>query len=173
MTAIVGVLCKNGVVIGADSSATFVHGQYRTIEQPIDKIDVIACHVIVAGTGSIGLGQRFCSILRDLWNDKKFTNSEIHVAKLLSRKFLEDLNYTFLKPGQYGALVAFPVQQKICLCEFDVQYFQPELKNERLWYVSMGSAQPIMDPFLGFIREIFWQGGPLTLMMVYLPLHGL
>lgn len=38
MTILVGVLCKDGVIIGADGSATFGAGQMRTIEQPIDKL---------------------------------------------------------------------------------------------------------------------------------------
>ena len=47
MTVIIGVLCKNGVVIGADSSATFSIGTLRTIEQPFEqKIQVIDNHVV-------------------------------------------------------------------------------------------------------------------------------
>jgi 20S proteasome alpha/beta subunit len=68
MTAIVGIRCKDGVVIGADSSATFTDGgQVRTIEQPTEKkIEIIGDKVIVAGTGSVGHGQRFCAVVRKL-----------------------------------------------------------------------------------------------------------
>lgn len=55
--------------------------------------------------------------------------------------------------------MAFPAKNKAHLCEFGLADFQPELKTERLWYASMGSAQPITDPFLAFIREVFWQEG--------------
>ena len=41
MTILIGVLCKDGVVIGADSSATFDAGGIRTIEQPTKKIDLL------------------------------------------------------------------------------------------------------------------------------------
>lgn len=160
MTAVVGVLCKGGVVIGTDSSATFVHGhQFRTIEQPTDKLHVIDEHVIVAGTGPMGIDQRFRAITEKGWSDKIFQKSPIEVAKYLSRTGIEDLSHTYIKPGQYGALVAFPFGDKPQLCEFQISDFQPELKTERLWYCSMGSAQPIADPFLGFIREVFWQKG--------------
>lgn len=57
MTILVGLLCKEGIVIGADSSATFGSAQFRTIEQPTDKIEIIDNQIIVAGTGQIGLGQ--------------------------------------------------------------------------------------------------------------------
>lgn len=161
MTAVVGVLCKNGVVIGTDSSATFVHGhQFRTIEQPTDKLHVIDDHIIAAGTGSIGIDQRFRAIVEKSWSERIFQKSPIEVAKHLSRTCIGDLAYTYIKPGQYGALVAFPFGDKPQLCEFQISDFQPELKTERLWYCSLGSAQPITDPFLGLIREVFWQKGP-------------
>ena len=36
--------------------------------------------------------------------------------------------------------------------------FQPELKTgDSLWYASMGSGQPITDPFLGLMRRVFWR----------------
>lgn len=161
MTAIVGILCKNGVVIGADSSTTFVHGhQFRTIEQPTEKISLIGDHVIVAGTGSVGLDQRFCAIVKAAWDQKLFQRDPIAVGKKLSQDFLRDLQDTFLKPGQYGALVAFPFGHRFHLCEFTLSDFQPELKTEKIWYCSMGSAQMIMDPFLALMREVYWEDSP-------------
>jgi hypothetical protein len=59
----------------------------------------------------------------------------------------------------YGTRVAWHSGGKFHMCEFDVQYFQPEFKTEKIWYCSMGSAQAITDPFLGFIRRVFWQDG--------------
>ena len=29
-----------------------------------------------------------------------------------------------------------------------------------MWYVSMGSGQAIADPFLGFLRRVFWPDNP-------------
>lgn len=159
MTAIVGIYCRDGVVIGCDSSATFSHGQFRTIEQPTEKLNVIGNQIIVAGTGSVGLGQRFCSILRSAHDEKVLNADALHVVKQLSRATIEDFGQTYLKPGQYGALVAFPTGQRHQLCEFQLADFQPELKDDRIWYVSMGSSQPITDPFLGLMREVFWRDG--------------
>jgi 20S proteasome alpha/beta subunit len=158
MTAIVGVYCKDGVVIGSDSSATFTAGQYGTIEQPTKKIDILG-NVIVAGTGQIGLGQRFCAVVKKAWDEKKFQNSEIEVAKYLCSNGIKDFASTEAKRGEYGALVAFPIMSQFHLCEFSIVDFQPEMKNDRLWYVSMGSSQPITDPFLAFIRQVYWNEG--------------
>ncbi len=33
-------------------------------------------------------------------------------------------------------------------------------KESKVWYVSMGSGAPIADPFLGFLRHVFWPDKP-------------
>lgn len=167
MTAVVGIWCQDGVVIGTDSSATFgVSPQLRSIEQPTDKISIIGDQIILAATGSVGLDQRFCDILdkvykngNGLFQDKdKWT-----IAKRICQAMLMDFQLTGIKPGGYGALIAFPCNDKHQLCEFCLVDFQPEFKDNRIWYTSMGSGQMITDPFLGLIREVFWEEGPPTL----------
>lgn len=162
MTAIVGVLCKDGVVIGADSSATLTQGRTPTIEQSIEKLHLVDNHIVVAGTGAVGLDQRFCAIVENAWRKGVFKGSPLEVGKCLSKETIIDFSHTHLNPGQLGALVAFPVENKPYLCEFALVDFQPELKTDSLWYVSMGSSQPITDPFLALMREFFWQEGPPT-----------
>lgn len=43
---------------------------------------------------------------------------------------------------------------------------EPEFKSNDRWFASMGSGQPLTDPFLGFLRKIFWtssnQNAPST-----------
>jgi 20S proteasome alpha/beta subunit len=53
MTILIGVLCEDGIVIGADSSATFTHGPAKTIEQPTKKVATIGEDLVFAGTGSV------------------------------------------------------------------------------------------------------------------------
>jgi hypothetical protein len=163
MTAIVGIKCEDGVVIGADSATTFTAGTMRTIEQQTDrKIQIVAGRVMVAGTGQVGLGQRFCHVVQKAHDEKLFQGDAFEVVKGLCRRGIEDFVSTSAPKGQYGALVAFPVGEKPYLCEFSVVDFQPELKDNSMWYCSMGSAQPILDPFLGLFRKVFWQDGPPT-----------
>ena len=161
MTILVGIKCKDGVVIGADSSATLGQApNLRTIEQKIRKIQVIGDRVIVAGTGQVGLGQRFNAVVQSAWQqkDKPFSKPPLEVGKLLAQLAIKDFQFTAVQMGQFGALVAFPTGSQSNLCEFAVGDFQPELKtDDSLWYVSMGSGQPITDPFLGFMRRVFWK----------------
>lgn len=163
MTAIVGILCQDGIVVGTDSSATFGVGELRTIEQKTEKITIIDDKIIVAGTGQIGLNQRFCEIVKDCWDNKIFKDP-YKINKELSKRFIQDISETFLDINprapnkfKYGALLAYPLKHDYWLCEFDENLFQPEYKSEKLWYCSMRSAQSITDPFLGLMREIYWE----------------
>lgn len=159
MTILVGVRCRDGIVIGADSAATFSAGQLRTIEQPVKKISVIADRIIVAGTGEIGLNQRFCNVVSKAWTDKALRGNNIDVGRILAKTAIEDFASTQAGKGTYGALVALPVGNRLELIEFASTNLQPELKTDDLWYVSMGSGQTIADPCLGFIRQAFWSDG--------------
>jgi hypothetical protein len=159
-------------VIGADSAATFSDGGHlRTIEQTTErKIEIIGERVIVAGTGYVGHGQRFCAVVKNLYDEKHFDNkSELEVAKMLSQHGLKDFSDTFVHQLEYAALVAYPSGYQPCLCELpkgsmtpsQPTAFQPEIKvPEDLWFVSAGSGQPITDPFLALFRQVFWDEGP-------------
>ena len=76
MTILIGILCQDGVVVGSDSSATFIAGQQPTIQQKCKKIEILSgSHIILAGTGDAGLGQRFSSTAEIYFANS--TNAEI------------------------------------------------------------------------------------------------
>lgn len=158
MTVLVGVLCQDGVVIGSDSSATFAASHAATIEQPAQKTFLVGYDVLFAGSGQRGLGQRFEAILTRLRADPKFVPlGHLEVAKNISAATLRDFAFTSCPPGQFGALVAFAGADGFHLCEFAVTDFQPEFKTPDTWFVSMGTGQPITDPFLGLLRRVFFR----------------
>lgn len=158
MTVLIGLLCEDGIVIGADSSATLGNSlNIPTIEQKCKKIHVVAERVIVAGTGSIGLCQRFTHIVSEYWKADGFNKPYQEVGRELSARGIQNYRSSGAPEGQFGALVAYATGGKFYLCEFAVSDFQPEFKDNALWYTSMGSGQLITDPFLGFLREIFWK----------------
>ncbi len=159
MTSIVGILCRDGVVIGADSSVTFVQDgsiQIPLIEQQFEKIDIIGGQVIVAGTGAVGQGQRFCAMVQRAWDERKFQYEQRIIGEILSNYTVNNFAETKAFQKTYGALVGFPSQDNACLTEFQISDFQPEMKTEKLWFASMGSAQHITDTFLAFLKEVFW-----------------
>ncbi len=160
MTSIVGVLCQDGAVIGADSATTF-GGPNRTIEQPTEKLNIIGEEVILAGTGSLGLRQRFRDIVRDAWEKGLLKKSRpIELGKYFSANAIRDFASTQAPAGAFGAMLAFPYQGSGSICTFEPVHFQPELIEETLWYDSMGSAKHITDPFLALMRKAFWTSGP-------------
>jgi len=165
VTSLVGVLCRDGAVIGTDSAATFSDGSIPTIEQPTEKIDIVSDRFIVAGTGAVGLGQRFCLRLKEASASRVFTSdvAPMEACRRLCESAVKDFISTGVRMGGYGALLAFSSGHHPNICEFAVQDLQPELLDiNRLWYTSMGSAKPITDPFLGLMRRVFWQEGPPT-----------
>jgi 20S proteasome alpha/beta subunit len=166
MTILVGILCADGVVVGSDSSATFSAGpRLQTIEQPVRKTFTVGTDVILATTGAGGLGQRFEFVLHELrhrlpdWHERH----HLPLAVQVCREMLQHLQQTFLGPGQIGALVAFACQDGFHLCEFATTDFQPELKTEDTWFVSMGSGQMITDPFFGMLRRTLFRESRPTL----------
>jgi hypothetical protein len=166
MTSLVAVRCTNGVVIGADSAATFGDGQHvRTIEQTTEKkIEVVGDHVIVACTGYVGHSQRFRAVVNTLWSKGEFKNKKaIEIGKTLSSGGVNDFGQTMpaqhLQSFSFGAFVAFSASDGPCLCELAGAIgFQPEIKEPGdLWFSSAGSGQSITDPFLALIRSVFWR----------------
>ncbi len=176
MTVVVGVLCTDGAVIGTDSSATCGSLVQHTTEQQVHKIDIVHDEVIVAGTGEIGLSQRFVEIVESLYKKKHFSQK---TPMEVSRELCTSARENFQATGacrqlntdtgtclwfDYAALVAFANHNQPCLFEFGLGTLQPERKTEKaLWYASLGSGQQIADPFLGLMRTTFCPTSPPNL----------
>lgn len=168
MTVIVGIHCKDAIVVGSDSSATFSGpNDDRTIEQETIKIEIIDGRIIVAGAGEVGKGQRFKEIIKKASKEDKFTKDKTphEVANYLSHQTIKDFAFTFsgnqavgiFGKHSYGAVMAFPLGSRLSLFEFGGDNFQPELKTDTLWFVSIGNGQRIADTFLAFLKQVFWE----------------
>lgn len=170
MTSIVGIRCTDGVVIGADSAASFSDGRFSTIEQLTDqKIKIIGGSVIIAGTGYVGHMQRFSAVVDDLWSKNAFAGkTDMAIAQKLSSDGLKEFDLTHTAQNvAFTALVAYPAKDQPTLCELpggvEIR-FQPEIKRlDDFWFASWGSGRGITDPFLALFRNIFWSGGAPTL----------
>jgi 20S proteasome alpha/beta subunit len=172
MTILIGVLCKNGVIIGSDSVATCESGPNNpTMELgPVRKIEIIENKIITATTGSIGLSQRYISILTRLTKQGIKKKDEMKFATDISHEVIADFQNTppfSSHPYQgwgLGALLGFSIDDNFYLVEFDVTNFRPEFKNKRdLPIVSMGLGQRFADPFLAFLWKDFLKGEEISL----------
>ena len=161
MTVVVGIRCKDGVVIGADSSATSSFLQnFPVLEDHVQKIDIVGDRFIIAGSGSMGIFQLLrekCNLIlqeADTWEKSKF-----EFGKAIRNGFEEELN-TIKADMQscIDVLIAYDSKGEPTLMEISAANTQrqPEWKElHQLWYASIGSGQIHADPFLGFLRSVY------------------
>lgn len=167
MTVVVGIRCRDhSAVVGTDSATTLDADQYKTVLQPLRKnIYVIDEKLIVVSTGQIGLRQRFVEIVKKLRLENKFQEKgAIEVGKMITHETIEDFRYTDAQVSSFDALALVPIANRAEVIEFSTADFQPEVKDESNWYVSMGIGQSITDSFFGFVRATFWDDGPPNLV---------
>ena len=169
MTVVIGLKCTEGIVLGADSAATFGAMGLRTIVQPTNKLSLIEDKAIFGFSGHIGLSQLFydracttCAAIQDVGLPE--------ACRRLRNGFLKDANISFqvaaLAQSVVGSiaaenvasqtLIALAVQGQPELIQFDYQC-HPEWTTNELPFVSIGSGQTIADPFLAWIRYVFWR----------------
>lgn len=170
MTVLVGVKCTDGVVIGADSMATSSMGPNRLIQLlSNDKVQLIGNMGIMASTGSVGLSQRFKAVLDSIWRTGKRDDS-ISYMNDVTAQTLNDFGKTHLQSHPphgigFGALHAMIIKGQPYLFEFGTTDFQPEIKQGKLFAVSLGSGQLLADPFLAFVSRVLWKEQEPTVRM--------
>lgn len=175
MTLIIGVKCSDGVVVGADGAATLGNttGQ-RTVVQPVSKLEVIQGHIVMGVSGPVGLSQLYCDRIDQLWRSNSFGRdvSRPDVMRLLRDAIFQDAQHAisraaasvpFLGNNAAGialssSLIALPVggttgRPELIQCDHTGL---SEAATDDLPYVAIGSGQSLADPFLAFLRHIFW-----------------
>lgn len=177
MTQLVGIYCTTGVVIATDSAATFSTGHTATIgQQMVEKIYHPCDHIIYTSTGAIGIAQLINDMLRSNWTagtykNKKTPEEAMHaigqgIGQLLSqylqlgqmqKNIVGEANASLAK-----SMIAFPVNRKPYLFQFDYTG-TPEMASVKLPFVTLGSGQPIADPFLAFLARLLWPNRQPTL----------
>lgn len=168
MTLVIGIKCKNGIVVGADSMAT--SGGYINVEKNSTKIHVYDKNVIVGISGSVGMSQIELDSLKEHWQSEVVLK-----AKNLAKEFISRTAFTATLPylefsktllnGQIdhnlftGLLVAAPICEEPVLLMFDHQKSVMEA-DENIFFLSLGSGAPMAEPFLKFIDRVSWKGEP-------------
>jgi 20S proteasome alpha/beta subunit len=180
MTLIVGIKCKDAVVLGADGAATFGAMGQMTIRLPVrKKLKTIASSIVIGTCGQVGLGQRLAgSIERLREQGALYKNPQLaqgamyrpfEVMRVLRQVFWQDIemegNVARAAQQMFGpfalqnaissTVVALMVDSQPCLMQFD-QSASPEEVTEDLPFVALGSGQMIADPFLALIQRLFW-----------------
>jgi hypothetical protein len=165
VTVLVGVRCTDGVVIGADSVATSATGANALMSiESNDKIRIFPDGVIMAATGAVGFSQRLTHHIEQAISGHVFRNLSAHDCTVnISKRLLTDFQNSLVQSYQpqglrFGALLAAAIKGEPCLIEYGTTDFQPEIKQDKLFYVSMGSGQVLAEPFLAFVSRVLWKG---------------
>lgn len=174
MTLLVGILCKDGVVMASDSAATFAAGTTWTIgQQEVQKVRRLTEQMLYSATGAVGTSQliaeRLTSLAKDLGNAKGPVDAMDKMGQAILesvRPYLQGANLVRALTGESGALckclVAVPVANRAQLYQFD-HSGAPERATSDVPFVALGSGQQIADPFLALLRRLLWTGEEPTL----------
>jgi 20S proteasome alpha/beta subunit len=172
MTLIIGILCQDGIVLGADGVATFGSIGQRTIQQPTRKLTQVGNCIAIGTSGPVGLGQRFTAALEEIWAGKKLSGKTAQEAiTILQGSFWQYAEREFqaakvtasmlgqaaLESAISYNVLAMPLGKKPCLIQFN-QHCSAEFASPNLPFIAVGSGQLLADPFLAFLRRIFWSG---------------
>jgi len=177
VTLIVGILCLDGVVVAADGAATYgVMGQH-TVRQPMKKLRLLDDHVVIGVSGPGTLAQRFEGEVRRLCNapwqaaGQQPDQAMLAITKVIRPHILDEMQMAQAAGQIIGqvarvnalstTLVALPLGADVQLFQFD-QQGSPEYARPDVPFFSIGSGQLTADPFLAFIRELFWRQGQPT-----------
>ena len=171
MTLIIGAWCRDGIVVGADTIATYgTPFGMDTIEQEVkSKISVESENVIVATSGSVGLSQLMMDALTNHWDQiKDFPESQARLA--ITRVLWSQINPAIqrasiarqlvgenaLASAICTCLVALPLGDSHVLLHFDTQAASEACTHD-LPMVAIGSGQQQADPFLAFVKRVIWK----------------
>lgn len=177
MTLLVGIRCQGGVVLATDSAATYGAGSTFTIgQQRTQKLFKVGSGMLFCGTGSVGMAQVISYQLGEFWGAEKGLANCTHPADASNRigtrigkavrPYLETAALLHQSGQDVGnslckSLVAATVDKKAHLFQFD-NNGAPEYALD-LKFVALGSGQSLADPFLAYLKELFWRDGLPTL----------
>ena len=167
--------------MGADGAATLgTPLGSPTVVQPTTKLHILQDRVIMGVSGQMGLGQLYCDSVENLWINKQLgMNASLpEVQRKLSDAVSNDVeaarskaiasvpllgNQVAFNSINTNSLIALPVGGLTGspeLIQLDWQGVS-EAASDDLPCVSIGSGQSLADPFLAFLRHIFWPDRPL------------
>ena len=166
MTLIIGIKCRDGVVIGSDSLETFGTG----IEQEVsNKIEYLAGDSLIASAGAVGLSQLIKDKLRISWRSvlsqddvysariqlEELTWSEIARAMGHAAEAQELLEENLEPTVLTSSLVTFPLKGVPVLLRLNEIGQTLEVTCESP-FTSIGSGDFQADPFLAFVKRVVW-----------------
>ncbi len=103
MTLIIGIRCRDGIVLGADSLATYAtpYGQQTIKQQTSKKLHIIGENVVLGVAGPVGLGQSYKAEIESVIASKQ--NRAWWKSSLEARTYLHSAMWKYAKPAWESA----------------------------------------------------------------------
>lgn len=171
MTLIVGIICSDGIVMGSDTAVTLAVLGQKTAQQPSKKLNILHGCIIVGVSGPLSLAQPIQGVIGEMYHGNSFTGKKPHEAQLLLRKHLwenciaQEFSIAAESQKVLGnlaqittfshTLIAMPISKQLCLFHSD-ETGATEAATSSLPFFAIGSGEQVADPFLAFVRRIFW-----------------
>jgi len=173
MTLIVGIRCEDGVVMASDSAATFGTGGAPTIgQQNVTKIVTISDAMLYSGTGAVGISQIIAGVIKKGHSASEYGGGKpaSEVMRIIGTQIVQAVGPFIQSARMVGdgsasfckSMLAIAVGGVPCLFTFDANG-APEQATVELPFVAMGSGQAIADPFLAYLKRLFWKDSSPTL----------
>lgn len=173
MTLVIGVLCTDGIVVGADSRATYaLPSGEKTVEQDMDsKINIVDDKMVCAFSGSNGMGQDVLDSLTKTWGKiqrrslenikSEMTNTIASIVKdYAQRRNVAAMAFgsdpESMRSAQF--VVGLVSQNRPALLHFNARGDCEEV-HRGLSFIAIGSGQPFADPFVSFVKRVAWFNG--------------
>lgn len=158
--------------MGADGAATLgtIFGQ-GTVMQPVRKLQRLADRLMIGVSGPVGVGQRISGTIAQLWESGQLSNIPSlqvvqRIRQSLGQILILEITYASEASKLIGAaaqqsaltqtLLAAPIEGQVRLYHFGCTG-EPEEITDNIPFVTIGSGQNLADPFLAFLRTIFWK----------------
>ncbi len=139
--------------------------------QPVKKIQTMAGKFMIGVSGSVGVGQRIAGQIGQLFNSNKLNSVKSFQAMQLIRQDLAPILMPEIKYATEavqltgGVSRQWALTQTLLSASVDGQLRlycfgctgEPEEMTDSIPFVAIGSGQNLADPFLAFIKTIFWK----------------
>jgi len=161
--------------MASDSAATYGSGGTSTIgQQEVTKLWKIGNAGLFGSTGAIGMAQMIHASIEKDWTNGKplyIQQQPSEVMGRISKLVMKETQELFRTAQPLAALIGQKAAggPVICTCLVAIcadkrpRLFSfeptgaPEEMTPDLPFVALGSGQPIADPFLAFLKRVFWR----------------
>lgn len=172
MTTIIGMICGNGVVLGADSASTLLprseveEHTYEITKQKIWISEPGIWRVMSATAGQAASGDWMKLAVEEYFRGiPEYSLGIIQHVKGVREHMLNELKNLGHAPRSSDSILlvfAGPGTSPNQILKFSSSNSKPEYFDYRKPFVAVGSGRRTAEPFLEFLRDVFWKEEPPT-----------